>query len=276
MAAKKKDDKGTSLALPDYLKDVSVHHAADGFTAEDVKMPVVRLLQGTSTAVTEHADAQPGIFWHDGMDESLEESFEFVIANRKKRYLLMAPLDDGQGVLARADDAETWDTTGEWEVQLDKKTKTTWSIKNRNVKKSGLTEWGSYDPDDVNSPPAATLFYEYLVVIPGRPDISPVMIVLARSAIKKAKKGLNDKVLMHRQNGRPMQALKFIARPFPDKNSVGQSFFNWQFTGAGFADEETYESAMTVARLNADFSADEKHYSEEKAADNEDDAHSNF
>ena len=227
-------------------------------------MPVVRLLQGTSAAIKDHADAQPGMFWHDGMDESLGEEFQFVIASRKKRYLLMAPMDDGQGVLARADDAKTWDTVGEWEVQLDKKTKAKWSIKNRDVKKSGLTEWGSYDPDDVNSPPAATLFYEYLTIIPGRKDISPVMLVLARSAIKKAKKGLNDKVLMHRQNGNPMQALVFRARPFTDNNASGQDFYNWQFTGAGYADEETYKHAMYVADTVADFSADDKHYSDEK------------
>ena len=274
--AKKTEKSGTQMVIPEYLKGVALQNVDDGFTAEDVKMPVIRLLQGTSATITDHADAQPGMFWHDGMDESLGDEFQFAIASRKKRYLLMAPMDDGQGVLARADDAKTWDTIGEWEVQLDKKTKATWSIKNRDVKKSGLTEWGSYDPSDVNSPPAATLFYEYLVVIPGRMDISPVMLVLARSAIKKAKKGLNDKILMHRQNGSPMQALMFRARPFPDKNSSGQGFFNWQFTGSGYASEEVYEHAMLVAKLNADFSADEKHYSEEKAADDEGDDDSNF
>ena len=146
---------------------------------------------------------------------------------------------------------------------MDKRRTAKWSIKNRDVEASGLTKWGSSDPEDVNSPPAATLFYEYLTLLPERPDLSPVIIMLARSAIKKARKGLNDKIMTHGQHGRPMQALAFVARVVGDVNNDGQKFFNWKFTGAGFATEPQYAEAMRLNEVIGNYVVDEKSYKED-------------
>jgi hypothetical protein len=169
------------------------------------------------------------------MDISLGSSVNFVVADRRKKYLLSAPMEDGQGVLARADDAVTWDRLGKWSVkQKGVKNPVVWEITDLNVAASGLMDWGSYNPDDEKSPPAATLFYDYLVFLPDHLDLGPAVISLARSSIKPAKKGLNDKIALHQTNDRPMQAVIFNASVGDEQNGDGQGFKNWRFTGAGF------------------------------------------
>ena len=243
----------TEKDLPDYLVDLMNKGPVDendGFDSSDIVIPQIKLLQGTSDQVTEFDAAAPGIFWHTGMDMPLGESINFIVCSRRKKYLLQAPMDDGQGILARADDAKTWDRLGKWEVKVDKKTTVTWEINDLDVERSGLTDWGTYDPTDPeNSPPAATLFYEYLVLLPDHMDLGPAVISLARSQIKKAKKGLNDKISLHKANGRPLQSIKFSAKTVVEQNESNQDYFNWSFTGAGFATKEQFEHARELAGL---------------------------
>lgn len=225
-------------ALPDFLKGQVVDDGSDNFDDSDVVLPKIKLLQGTSEECTIYDNARPGIFWHTGLDVPLGESFEFVIGDRRKKYLLSAPIEDGQGVLARADDAKTWDRTGEWSVKFKgKKQPITWTIDNLDVAESGLTNWGTQDPSDEDSPPAATLFYDYLIFLPNNLEYGPAVMSLARSQIKQAKKGLNDKIKMNKTQGRPMQALVFGAKAIDD-SADGQDFKNWKFLSAGYVQDE--------------------------------------
>ena len=248
------------------LQDQGAATLDDNFDGSDVVIPTIKLLQGTSDQCINFEAASAGMFWHTGMDIPLGQNIEFTICSRRKKFLLQAPMDDGQGVLARSEDAVTWDRTGEWTVQIDKKTKATWTIDDLNVEASGLTAWGTSDPDDEKSLPAATIFYDYLVLVKGHYDLGPAMISLARSAIKKAKKGLNDKINLHAQNGRPLQAVQFGASVATEQNDSGQEFFNWQFGNAGFSDEETYKHAVEVGGLLKSYVASEEGKGEDGAA----------
>lgn len=237
-----KDDPN---ALPDYLV-AGGYKNEDNFGADDVVIPRIKLLQGTSDEITTYDDAKIGSFWHSGADINLGESFKFVVCDRRRKYLLMAPINDGQGILARAEDAKTWDRLGSWSVKhKGQKNPVTWEITDLDVEKSGLAGWGTSIPDDEDSPPAATLFYDYLVILPDFPDLGPSVMSLARTAIKPAKKDLNSKIKTHGDNGRPMQALLFEASSFDD-SADGQDFKNWKFRGAGFVqskeDFEMYRS----------------------------------
>lgn len=225
--------------LPAYLQGNNTYmRPEDNFDSSDVVIPRIKLLQGISPEITAFDAARVGNFWHSGMDIDLGPSIKFVIADRRKKFLLSAPLEDGQGVLARAEDALTWDRLGKWTVkQKGVKQPVTWEIKDFDLEKSGLAKWGTYNPDDEQSGPAATMFYDYLVFMPDHLDLGPAVISLARSSIKKAKKGLNDKISMHQSNGRPMQALLFSATSV-DEASDGNSFKNWQFMSAGFNMDE--------------------------------------
>lgn len=228
--------KDTS-SLPAYLQDTSFRNE-DNFDASDVVIPRIKLLQGTSPELETHDEAKKGLFWHSGMDVPLGTELKFIVADRRKKYLLSAPLNDGQGVLARADDAKTWNTLGKWQVSLKNiKEPVTWEIKDKDVIKSGLTQWGTMNPNDEDSPPAATLFYDYLVYLPDHPDLGMAVISLSRSQVKKAKKGLNDKIAAHASNGRPMQALIFMAKSVNEHNDEGD-FKNWEFVSAGFNQDE--------------------------------------
>lgn len=225
--------------LPAYLQGYS-DNSSDNFDSTDVVIPRIKLLQGLSEEVEQYDHAKSGHFWHTGLDMDLGQEIRFVVADRRKKYMLVAPIQDGQGILARSDDAKTWDRTGEWQVKIKgQKSPVTWTISDTDVLKSGLTGWGTQIPGDDDSPPAATLFYDYLVFLPDYPEIGPAVISLARSQIKKAKKGLNDKIQLHKTNGRPMQALVFSAKSV-EEVADGQTFKNWSFTGAGFVQDEAF------------------------------------
>ena len=245
MAQSKAVAKVEKDSVPSYLKNYGGPVGDDNFDSSDIVIPKIKLLQGLSNEVEVFDTAKSGRFWHTGLDMDLGDSIKFVIADRRKKYLLSAPLADGQGILARADDAKTWDRTGEWNVKLKGvKNPVQWTIEHTDVLKSGLTKWGTQNPDDEDSPPAATLFYDYLVFLPDHLDIGPAVITLARSAIRKAKKGLNDKIKLHQSQGRPMQALMFEAKSIEETGDEGP-YKNWSFTGAGFVqDESLFTTAM--------------------------------
>lgn len=233
--------------LPAYLQNGIDTTSSDNFDATDMAIPRIKLLQAISPEVKDYDNAVAGRFWHTALDKDLGNEVRFVVCERRKKYLLAAPMEDGQGILARADDAKTWDRTGSWDVKFKgRKDKINWSISELDVKKSGLTEWGTQFPDDENSPPAATLFYDYLVILPDYPDLGPAVLSLARSQIKPAQKGLNDKIQLQRSNGRPMQTLVFKMRVVEDTNDSNQGYFNFQFQAAGFAAEELYLQAVAM------------------------------
>lgn len=234
----------SDAGLPAYLQGSNFRNE-DNFDSSDVVLPRIKLLQGISPEVTSFENAKVGNFWHTGMDMDLGANLRFVIADRRKKYLLSAPMEDGQGVLARADDARTWNTLGEWQVkQKGVKQPVTWKISDLDVEKSGLTKWGTYNPADEDSGPAATLFYDYLVFLPDHLDLGPAIISLARSGIRKAKKGLNDKISLHANNGRPMQALVFKASSTDEQSDSG-GYKGWQFQADGF---NMSEDLFRVAR----------------------------
>lgn len=231
--------------LPAYLQNNAAQFRdEDNFDSSDVVLPRIKLLQGISPEVTAFDTAKIGEFWHTGMDLNLGPNIRFIIADRRKKYLLSAPLEDGQGVLARSDDAMKWDRLGSWMVkQKGVKQPIKWEITDLDVVKSGLTSWGTYNPEDEDSGPAATLFYDYLVFLPDHLDLGPAVITLARSGIRKAKKGLNDKIQLHRTNGRPMQALVFKATSVDEQSDNG-GYKNWQFQSDGFnMDEDLFNVA---------------------------------
>ncbi len=239
-----KDQATDENQVPAYLLDNNYAND-DNFDQSDVVIPKIKLLQGLSGECEQFDNAKPGNFWHTGLDLDLGDEIEFIIADRNKKYLLAKPLNDGGDILARSDDAETWDKTGRWEVKLKGvKKPVIWEIDDTNVVKSGMADWGTSNPEDEDSPPAATLFYDYLVYLPQHPEVGMAVISLARAAIRQAKRGLNDKIQTHANNGRPVQSLKFVATSIDDRSDDGD-FKNWHFRSGGFVqDKEMFDKMM--------------------------------
>ncbi len=252
-AVAKINQEATSVEIltdvPNYLKKYEVVNPnKDNFDSSDIVLPHLKLLQGLSDECELFDKAKPGLFWHTGLNLDLGNEFNFVVCERRKRYLLQAPMEDGSGILARADDGVNWDRLGKWEVKIKgQREPIVWEIMNLNVLQSGLTDWGTYNHVDDRSPPAATLFYDYLVLLTDHLDWGPVMISLARSQIQKAKKGLNDLIAFHAGSadrpGRPMQSLAFRATSIDAVNDDAQNYKNWHFQGVGFVPEGTLNKA---------------------------------
>jgi hypothetical protein len=260
--------------LPAYLQGQGAVRNEDNFDQSDVTLPRIKLLQTQSTEMQNFpGEARVGHFWHTGLDLDLGPQVRFVVCDRRKKYLLVAPITDGQGILARSDDALNWDKTGRFTVKIKNvKEPQVWEIKDLNVAASGLADWGSSVAGDEDSPPAATLFYDYLVLMPDRPELGPAIVSLARSQIRPAKKGLNDKISLHGTNGRPMQALMFDAVAVDD-GDAGQEYKNWMFKSAGFVqDEKLFKTAQEFRGALANIIIDQEATSVEEPKSNDDGA----
>lgn len=254
---------GSDDNLPDYLKGYDGPTVDSGLGNEDIVLPQIKLLQGVSGEISEYDDAKPGHFWHTGADMDMGADLKFIPIKLQKKYLLIAPMDDGQGVLARADDGVTWDRTGSWEVKLDKRTTVTWEITDESVIGSGLAKWGTSEPSDEDSPPAATLIYEYLVLLPDHIELGPVIMSFSRSAIKKVTKGLNSKIKLAEGSGKPMQSLVFKAAAGLESNGTNE-YHAPNFVRSGFATKDQFEMAVEFAQNLTDYrgEAEEEHAGE--------------
>jgi hypothetical protein len=250
-SAPAKVDERTA-ALPDFMRD-DAGKGSQNIGAEDIGTPRLKLMQGLSKELQAYDGLKAGQFFHAAEEFIFPGAVIAVPIFFAKRYLLWKPLEDGGGILARADDAIHWSPPNvKFDVKLDKKDggkRVVWETR-PTVKESGLAEWGSMNPDDPQSPPAATLMYEYVCCFPEHPELAPAVLTFQRSSVKKAKTGVNDKLKLGRA---PIFGRIFKFEPVEDTNSVGQKFFNIQPSAAGLVqDEDLYRQ---YRELNAMFEA---------------------
>lgn len=256
---------GNDANLPAYLQGrENTGSGLQGLDSSDFIVPRIKLLQKISKEPDNFEAAVPGIFWLNVLDVPLGPELEFIVISNKKRYLLMPPLAPGnaKGIFARADDGVHWRPDhGSWEIKLKgQKQSVKWEINDPTVRGSGLAEYGSSNPEDADSVPAATLFHEYLVYLPEHPHVSPVLLSLARSQVKVAK-DLNGKIEFSNQ---PMQALKFKASIVTASNGEDQEYYNYQFVRSGFASEDQFKGCLNLAEKFTDYrGADEEGAAEE-------------
>lgn len=252
--------------MPDYLKDTQGDMG--NLTKEDFKIPRIMMLQALSPEVKDFQGvAIPGEFWHTGASESLGSEFMFVPVLVNKRVILWRPRHEGGGMLAFARNAVEWDMGGnkEFKVTLKKgdKNVVTWAT-GKNVPTSGLADWGSSNPDEENSAPAATLVYEYLCYLPDKPELSPCLLGCSKTA-KPSGAQFNTDLLMRRK---PPAAI--IARCWAaEQNEGGNTWFIPKFKTAGWAPPALYEITSKIAEQHKDYKAE--YVQEENAAPTEDD-----
>lgn len=243
-------------ALPAYLQGQNRASGLQGLDQSDFIIPRIKLLQAISPEVEQFEDAKAGIFWLNVLDIPLGPTLDFVPISNKKRYLLMAQLGQTpKGIMARADDGVHWKPpNGSWDVTLKGRRGTVkWETK-PTVRESGLGEFGTMDPENPDSNPAATLFYEYLVYLPDFPDLSPVLLSLARSQAKKAR-DLNGKIELRKA---PMQSMRFRAGIEIVPGDEGP-YNNYTFASNGWATEQEFAHCNDLAARITDYrGADEE------------------
>jgi len=224
-------------AIPDWMRQ-DAGKGTEAISAADIEIPRLKLLQAINPEIEQFDEAKVGHFWHSISEESLGSTVKVVILLVDQRFILWRPRWEGGGILARADDGVHWNPPNQdFDVQPVKgvKTKATWSTK-RTVEESGLAEWGSSQPGDPNSQPAATKMYNLLVAFPERPDLGFGIVTLQRAGIKVARK-LMGKLKITQA---PSFGILFDMSSTEEEGQEGP-YRNYSFRAAGFVeDQEQY------------------------------------
>lgn len=205
---------------------------------EDMDIPRLKLIQGLSKELTLYDDLKAGHFFHSATEMIFDdkEGFRVVPVYFERQYILWRPLENGGGILARAQDGIHWSPSeGSFDVQLDRKdggAKVTWKVA-PTVEKSGLAQWGTMDPNNPNSPPAATLMYNFLLAFPDYPDLMPAVLTFQRSSIKIGRKFITKLKTVRT----PLFGTIFRLTSFVDHNAANQDFHNVNLVGAGLVED---------------------------------------
>jgi len=234
---------------PDYLKG-NERTGMEGMGRSDFKVPRILLTQALSPQIKSH-NATNGHFWHTGINQSLGETFLFVPIAASKRVVLWKPRKEGGGILAMSRNAKEWDVGANHEFKVRwEGSDVVWKTKS-NVEDSGLLEWGSANPREHGSPPAATLIYEYLAYLVDHPNWSPVVMGLYRTAVPRAQQ-FNTTLYM---TGKPINSIAAQCSSEEDVRDAGE-FYNYHFKLAGYVDKATHDVAVNMAKTYAEYDSD--------------------
>ena len=230
--------KADASVAPAFLKDYA-GQGQPNIDRSDLEIPRLKLMQALSPELTEFDALKSGDFFHTSAEHIFHGPFIGVPIYFEKRYILWQPRDSGGGILARADDGVHWSPSdASFTVKLDKKdggAPVTWKT-GKTVQQSGLANWGTMNPDDNNSPPAATLMYNYVLGFPEHPDLLPAVLTFQRSSVSVGRR-FNTK-LMTVTGRAPMYGLLFEFSSVEANNKNGQKFFNMAARGAGYLQDK--------------------------------------
>lgn len=242
---------------PDYLptnaKGTSV--GMENMGKDDYKIPRISLLQGLSPQLETFPEiARKDTYWHSGMNLSLGKEFIFVPIIASKRVILWRPRnDDNGGILAFSKNGKTWDSGANSKFSIKvkgRKDPVVWNT-GKDVLSSRLTEFGTSNPDDPQSAPAASVVYEYLIYLPDHPELSPAVLGLSKTAIPNGKT-LNTSLMMQQRMGKPIQCLGVTA--FVEEVSNGEG--KWtipNFKMLGFVNKDVYAVTSKMAESYSDY-----------------------
>lgn len=243
MADIAKTQQGVPAHLAQYQKS-----RIGNVDSSDRIIPRIKLIQAISPELTDFADqAKAGQFWHTIAQENLGPTIKGIPILIRKSYVLWSPRNDDRGILARAMDGVHWDPANAEFTVKPKGSATPVTYKTANtVAESGLAEFGTSIPGDLNSPPAASLTYNMMWYLPDFPELSPSIIINTRSSVKPMQQ------LLSRIDSKPVAhfAQLYEIGSIQQKGAEGP-YFNFTYTGAGFADES---NASITSQLFEQFS----------------------
>jgi hypothetical protein len=233
--------------LPDYLKGNEASGGLENLDGSDYVVPRVKLLQSNSPEILKFAGvAIPGCYWHTGANVNLGKEINVIITYANKRVVLWSARNNNNAtMLAFSADGKTWAMGGNSTFEIENKRRAKVKVSTgKDVVSSKLTEWGSSDPSDSKSAPAATQIYEYVIDLVDNPGISPCVFGMYRTMAANAK-ALNTQLLMLKQQRRPITsvAIKIGAEI---ETADGNSWFVPNFKLAGNVSKERFERANGI------------------------------
>lgn len=226
--------RAADTALPAFMRG-KAGRGTEAIKREDIEIPRIKLIQAISEKELSTYDfLKPGMFFHTLGEQSLGERVRIVPLYTDTRYLLWNPRDQGGGILARADDGVHWVPANKtFDVKINKGRKTVQWTTADTVAESGLDQWGTYDPDDEQSQPAATQMFTIVAELLDYPELSPCIITLQRGSIRVGR-NLMGKLKISRA---PSYGMIFIMQSVDD-TGAGGNFKNYQFIGDGLVEDE--------------------------------------
>jgi hypothetical protein len=204
-------------------------------------IPRVALMQSTHTEV-EEGKTRAGRFWHTVLEEDLGESIDdLVVIHHSKRWTLWKPRHEGGGLLARASDGRRWDAAFrgmEFEIQPDKarpRHRVKWKIEADGLvnRDEGLGRWGTSDPENPDSQPAATLSHVLVCVRMSQVGMGPFVVLLQRTS-EKVGKDLLTKINL---DPAPIYGQVYRMSAKQDSGPSGD-FYKYNFTKNGHVPDE--------------------------------------
>lgn len=175
--------------LPDFLKGQQGGLGAEGLSTNALTPPRLKLIQALSPEV--ETGAKPGDFYNNITEANYGPVVSIIPCWLSEVYFLFAPRVPGStgGLLARAMDAVHWEPPDtEFDVVINKQGKHIKWRTAKTVSASGLDRWGTFDPDDPKSPPAATHTINCLTLLPDDAESGPSVLSFLRSSLKIGKK----------------------------------------------------------------------------------------
>lgn len=225
-----------SAALPAHMRG-DEGRGTENVQQSDLEIPRLKLVQALSPELQTYDTLKAGHFFHTAAEHIFTEPVRVVPIYMDRRFILWNPREAGGGILARADDGVHWVPANKsFTVKLDKKDggkQVTWKTADT-VEASGLANWGTLNPDDPDSPPAATLMYSFIVAFPDHPDLMPAVLTFQRSSIRAGRRFLTKL----KTTRAPMFGLQFVLSSVVEQNGANQDFYNMQLTGDGFVEDE--------------------------------------
>jgi hypothetical protein len=238
-------------APPPAVRDPKQFRRFGNIGIADMEIPALKLLQGLSPEVKANQELRAGSFYHTILEQDLGEELLAVVLLVHHSVVLRSPKNVrgvDSVVLAKAADSENWDKPNQrFTVQLQNGGRVEW-FTNRNVKASGLLDWGSSDPTNRNSTPAAQHVYTVILRILDPHVEGPVIYTGSVTANRKIMQ-LNSKIDLRAAAGVP--PLRQIYRIIPEERNAGQavSWFVPNFTAAGelLEKDPRFDEFMTQA-----------------------------
>lgn len=217
----------------------------------DLIIPRVALMQAISPEVVE-GRAASGEFWHTINEVVLGTTLRLAVVHHSKRYTLWRPRHAGGGIIARASDGVHWDTDfkDSFAPYKDRpKHVVTYEGKKGDVvsKDVGLGRWGTLDPENEDSAPAATLSHVLVCCALDYLELGPFVVYLQRSA-EPVGKALLTKIKLDKA---PIYGQVYVMGSKLVPSNEGGDYNQYTFAKDGWVpDEDMYNEFKA---MNAQF-----------------------
>ena len=207
---------------------------------KDMEIPTLQLLQKMSKVLEVDHALRAGSFYHSILEQDLGRELDVVVILVHHSVVLKTPRDPRGAlptILARAADGFNWDKPNtRFEVQYPSGKKGEY-FTGKNVQASGLQEWGTSDPDNRNSVPAASDVYTVIMRL-LEPKIEGPVIYTGTVTTNKKIRELNSKIDLRSLGG--VEPLRQIYKLTSEERqgAQGGTWFIPNFAPNGELDED--------------------------------------